>query len=393
MQRKSAMLAMAVLALALVVGCGDDDGGSDASAGDGSGEQLIIGDTSAQSGFMEAFDAPGAQGLAMAVQQRNAEGGVNGKPVKIVKADSRSDATAGTTAATDVMEQGAQVVIVTSDFDLAAPAATTAQDKGNLVFSSAAASPKFGELGPLVYTMATSILAEGELLATFAYQEEGHRSAFLLLDDTAQYNKDMCEGFRSRFEELGGRIAGEEVFKNEDTSIATQVTSARNADADAVVLCSFPPGGVTALRQLRNGGVDGPIISNDTFDGTFYLESVPGLSDFSYATYASIFGDDPNPEVNELVKEFTQFNGGPPDNSYFLTGYSLGLALFEAVDRAGGDISGQALADALDSFRDEPLPVGPTSYTESDRVNSTRPMAIIKVEDAKPRYLTTASED
>jgi branched-chain amino acid transport system substrate-binding protein len=391
MQWKSAMLALFALLLALIAGCGDD--GADEAGGGGAGEQLIIGDTSAQSGFMEAFDAPGAQGLAMAVQRRNAEGGVNGKPVRIVKADSRSDATAGTTAATDVMEQGAQVVIVTSDFDLAAPAATTAQDKGNLVFSSAAASPKFGELGPLVYTMATSILAEGELLATFAYRDEGHRSAFLLLDDTAQYNKDMCKGFGDRFEQLGGEIAGEAVFKNEDTSVATQVTAARNADADVVVLCSFPPGGVTALRQLRNGGVDGPVISNDTFDGTFYLESVPGLSDFTYATYASIFGDDPNPEVNELVEDFTKFNGGPPDNSYFLTGYSLGLALFEAVDRAGGDISGQALANALDSFRDEPLPVGPTSFTESDRVNSTRPMAIIRVEDGKPRYQTTASED
>ena len=50
-------------------------------------------------------------------------GGIDGKPVKIVYADTKSDPAQGANAAIQVLEQGADMLVVSCDFDMGAPAA------------------------------------------------------------------------------------------------------------------------------------------------------------------------------------------------------------------------------------------------------------------------------
>jgi branched-chain amino acid transport system substrate-binding protein len=61
----------------------------------------------------------------------------------------------------------------------------------------------------------------------------------------------------------GGKIVDRDTFKNSDASLASQVTRLRTAMAagkvDAIVFCSYLPGGSSAIRQIRAAGIDLPI--------------------------------------------------------------------------------------------------------------------------------------
>ena len=70
------------------------------------------------------------------------------------------------------------------------------------------------------------------------------------------------------------------------------------------MLASFPPGGVSATRQLRAAGINQPLLGSESWDGDFWLEGVPNLSDFYLVTYGSVFGNDPRPDVAEFMKKF-----------------------------------------------------------------------------------------
>jgi len=39
---------------------------------------------------------------------------------------------------------------------------------------------------------------------------------------------------------------------------------------DAIVFCSYLPGGSSAIRQIRAAGIDLPILASSTFDGTYW---------------------------------------------------------------------------------------------------------------------------
>ncbi len=48
----------------------------------------------------------------------------------------------------------------------------------------------------------------------------------------------------------------------------------------------------SAMRQLRAAGVNQPLLGSESWDGDYWLEGVPNLSDFYFVTYGSVFGND-----------------------------------------------------------------------------------------------------
>jgi len=109
-------------------------------------DAVVVGGAVALSGFIAPYDDP-HKGAILAIDELNAAGGVLGKQIKWVAADTKSDPAQGANAAIDVLEQGAQLVIVTCDYDFGSPAAITAQSRGVMSFSLCAGDPKFGVQG------------------------------------------------------------------------------------------------------------------------------------------------------------------------------------------------------------------------------------------------------
>ena len=69
-------------------------------------------------------------------------------------------------------------------------------------------------------------------------------------------------------------------------------------------------------------------------DGNYWLKAVPNVSDVFYPSMGSIYGDDPNPRVNDFVKEFTAKQGQPPQTGYALFGAAVMDLWKKAVEQA-----------------------------------------------------------
>ena len=389
--RLRSLCAVAALAAAGLSACGDD---SDTSAGGDTGGgipegPIVIGNAIAMSGAVAPYDLGPADALKVAVDDINKDGGAAGHKLKLVYSDTTSVAEKGASAALDVIGEGAKVVVVTCDFDLGAPAAQAAVSKGVVAISTCGGSDRFNPnvLGPLVFTMGTRAYTEGEVLARWAYEQKGFRKAYLLRDTTLAYAQDLCKGVEENFpKQDGASIAGSGTFKEGDTRVTAQLSDIRRSGADFVVLCSGTGGGAPVLKQMRAAGIDTPVLGGAAFDGDYWLEAVPDLSNFWYSTYGSIFGDDPRPEVNRLFERMTELNGKRPDTSYSLTGYALGEAVKLAVEEANS-VEGEALSAALETFDEEPLILGSTTFDSEWHITQFRPMAMIEVKDGTSSFL------
>ncbi len=348
---------------------------------------IMIGAAIAQSGFIAAYDADPAKAAEMAIKDLNAAGGVLKRPLKMVYADTKSDIARGAAAAMEVMDQGADLLIVTGDFDFGGGAARAANGQRKIAIAPFAADPKFGVqgIGPYAFTFSTATPTVGAVLAEFA-ASKGWKTAYVLLQTNIQYDKSVSAAFQTRFKELNGAngIVGTDTFSMDDASIATHITriKAISPQPDALLLSSFAPAGPGALRQLRAAGLTMPILSAEDMDGDYWAESVPNLSNFFYAAMGSVFGDDPRPEVNKFIADFKAKTGAHPSTAHTLTGYSVIQAIKIAAERAGS-VDSDALKAEFEKFKDVPLLVGPTSFDAQTHINFLRPMLILTVENGK----------
>ena len=108
------MSSLAVLAAALAFG----------SAAAQAEDPVVIGAAIAQSGGVAPYDEGPAGGMEIAIDEINAKGGLLGHPLKVVYADTKSDIAYGATAAQQVIDEGAKMVVVTCDYDFGSAAAS-----------------------------------------------------------------------------------------------------------------------------------------------------------------------------------------------------------------------------------------------------------------------------
>ena len=381
MRRLPGVIATAAL-LTLATACGSSDSGS---GGDDSSKPIIIGAAVAQSGGFELYDDGQTAGMKYAIDKINAAGGVKGRKFELITADHKTDPAQVQTAAQDVLDKGADVVVTTVDYDFGAPAALAAR-KAQKVSISGAGATEFGlkGLGPLHFNVYQGTPTESVSMAQLAYTTQKLRRPYLLEDTTIQYSKSLCDEFEKAWDKIGGpgTIAGKDTFKNSDPSIASQVSKVKASQADFVVLCSYPPGGASAIRQLRTAGVSTPIFGGSAFDGTFWTKAVPDLSNFYHPAMTSSAGDDPTKAVNDLLSA-VKFSGSA---SYVMFGYEVIETIKRGVEIAG-TADGPALAKAIESFKDEPLLTGKTSYSATCHAPIDRPLAMMQIQQGKASFL------
>lgn len=398
MQRAMRLLGiLVVLALATTLAaCGSDSkdstSASSTTAGGDAGKQpIVVGWTKAGSGFMSFYDTPVSIGGQFAVDDINARGGVLGRPLKIVYADYKTDVKLVEAAAKQLLDQNVDFIHTACDYDFAGPAARLANTR-RIVNLGCAGSTLFGleGLGPYSFNTWHGNPTEAAVIGDFI-AKQGWKHPYMLQDTGFQYTKEVCQLAEKRLAEAGVTFAGKDTYKNDDSSFSAQVSKLRDdKQADAVLVCGVAPGGPALIKQIRDAGIKLPIVgSAGGLDGTFWQKAVPNIDNY-YAAGAvySIYGDDPNPKLNALTRRFEQKTGAPPAIGHVAAGYVAIESLAKAIEKAGSTDADKVKA-ALESFSDEPLIVGPTTYTPQCHVPYGRPLAVIEFTDGKPRHLET----
>lgn len=371
-----AFTAMAVLATAFPA-LADDD-------------KIIVGFATAESGFMEAYDKPAQEAALIRIDEINKAGGLLGKQIEVVKADTKSDRAEGAKAGLSVLDQGADIVVVSCDYDFGAPAALAAEDAGKISFFLCAESVKAGiqGVGPLSFSASVLAPVQGATMAEWAFKEKGAKDFYKLLDTWTVYNKGICDGFdwmMPKLEAQGAKLVGEDTFKNEDASIASQISriKALPKEPDAIMLCTMMPGAVSAIKQIRAAGINSMILNGSGVDGSYWLSAVPDLSNFYVPVQGSIYGDDPNPEVKKFNEVFKAKTGSDPSSQYAYPGYVMIDVWAKAVERAGTTEAEPVVAE-LEKMKDEPTLFGPRTFTPELHHQNRARYLIVDIEKGKP---------
>lgn len=372
-----------ILILILLSGCGSGSSSDEATSQSGLPEEIVIGAAIAETGFMAVYDDAIAA-LEQLVRETNARGGIDDHRLRVIQADTRSDPRHAVVAVQKVIEDGADVLFFTGEALTAAAGAPLAEEHDKLNFTILQ-EPGFGPptTGRLSFSSNPSLLSEVSAAASFLYGE-GIRRPFLFRDTTIIYGKAACSGFQQTWEELGGTISDSVDFENTDASISSQVSRLKSSDADAVIMCSYPPGGAAAIKQIRAAGVELPIYGPTAFDGLFWLKGIPNTEDIYFTSNGSSY-DPPNKATAQLLESLEKDGIDTDIATNLLAWYAGGQLIIDAIEETHS-VDGSVLADALEGKPHNTI-LGKVSYSADDHY-PTRTWPIYVLSNGKPKLVT-----
>lgn len=374
--RKGSLALVAALLLVSVLSAG-------LLAADG---EIVIGLNVELTGSIPVVGQSSVRGAQLAVQEVNSAGGleVGGKryTINLVIEDNQDVAPSAAAAATKLITQDNVLALVGPNASrMAIPAAIVANNLRTPMVSPWSTAVETTQNRPYVFRAAFIDDFQGEVVATFAREQLGARTAAVLFDIASDYNKGIAEIFRDRFTAAGGRVVAFESYTTGDRDFSSQLTNIRQANPDVLFLPNYYSEVPLQVQQARRLGYTGHIVGSDSWGNEEIIalggDLMEGL--FFSTHYAP---DIATTAAQNFIRAYQARYGSAPDDVAALTYDSFGL-LFQAIQNAGR-LDREAVREALAQISNYEGVTGNMTFTGTgDPIKSA---VFIQIKDGKFTY-------
>lgn len=393
MKRKIAKGVSLALGLALfATACGGGDGGGDSEGS--SGEDIVIGVAGARVGPIANVGEGVGEAVADWFEMVNANGGINGRMVKIEEIETKYEVPAALEAFARFQQSGASMVAVEGSALSDALTPQSAQSKipiifpgqGNLDTVDGEKFPYAFPAGPLYAHQATAMVQhEVEALG------KDIRIGCVAWEPPP--GREYCAGVKDATEELGVDFAGEVVIPAAAADLDAQVRETVALDADVVMHAAIFGQAVLLLKGLCEQAPDLKVgawhwaITQNEINGAG-ADCMEGKFGTSMSTLPS---DDP--EAVQMLRDYWKESGTEPNpvldsNSLYGNGLYIATVMEEAIRQAleivgdDGEVTGEVMKQALESIEGyEGYGVAcPITITEKDH-SGNRAVNIYEIRD------------
>lgn len=374
------------LAAGMLAGCGGS-GSSDKSSGDG--DTIKIGVNLELSGGVASYGQSIAEGLELATEEINKEG-IDGKKIKLIKVDNKSEASEATSGAIKLTSQDKVAAIVgaaTSTNSIAQ--VQIAQDNKVPVISPSGTSPEitFSKDKLNDYIFRTSFIDpfQGTVAANFASKEIKAKSAAIYIDSASDYSKGLAAAFKEQFEKNGGKIVAEEAYIAKDTDFRSTLTRLKSAKPDFIFLPGYYEEAGLIVKQARETGLDVPFMGGDGWDSPKLVE-IAGAKALNNTFITNHYSSgDPDEKIQNFVSAFkAKYKDKSPD-AFNALGYDTGYFLADAIKRAGS-AEPTKIKEALEKTKNLQLVTG--TFTLDEKHNPIKSATILEFKDGKQVFNT-----
>ena len=249
-------------------GCGDE----------GNADEIKVGANFERTGNVANYGQATLDGFNLAIKEINEAGGINGKKIKVVEADNKSEASEAVNAATKLISDDKVKVIV-------GPAVTAnviaesqvATDNKVPVIAPDATSPDVtvenGKVKPFIFRSCFIDPQQGSVMAKFAAEQLKAKTAVIYVDNSSDYSKSLGKVFKEKFEAAGGKVLMEEAFLAKDQDFKAALEKAKEARIKRAEIREELKNGKLTLKEVIDMK-DDPVIGR--MKVSTLIETLPG---------------------------------------------------------------------------------------------------------------------
>jgi ABC-type branched-subunit amino acid transport system substrate-binding protein len=342
--------------------------------------EIVIGTHQDLSGPIKVWGVPVSNGMKMAVEEVNAAGGIHGRKLKLILEDSGYDPKRAVLASQKMIEKDKIFAMVGP---MGSPTVLAAQDilfdagvlqlfpltAAEFTFKFDPAKPqerlKFNNLLPYVESTRAAL--------KYMMEAKNFKKPCLMHQDD-EYGKSVLDGFTQQLDAMKVPAASVTSYKRGASDFSAQVAKMKSDGCDLVVLGTVIRETIGPMSEAKKLGWDvtflGATPTNVLEVPALGKEAVEGL--YAAAAFEIPYEDTAKGKVKDWLVNYKKAFGADA-NTQAIIGYNSVVTFAHYVKKAGKDLTGQKLLDALESgdpFQDI-FASPPTIFSKTNHLAST----------------------
>jgi len=263
-------------------------------------------------GFAAADGKSALIGAELAVEQVNRAWRYSGNTLELVVYDDQASPKESAPLAAKLITQDGVVAGISGSYSGATRAAATIyQENATPYISAYAVHPDITRAGDYVFRTSFMGEVQGRAGAKLVGEMMGKKrvSIITLAND---FGKSLEAGFKEKAAEFGIEIIGEYDYSIKDREFGPIVSKVKSESPDAIYASGYFFTAGPLVSQLREAGVDVPIVGQEGYDGEMFIK-IAGPAAEGVIITTSLDRDSNDPLARAFIEGFQEKSGYPAD--------------------------------------------------------------------------------
>ena len=331
MWKKAASLALASALVVSLAACGSKDGGSNSGGSDS--DVFMIGGIGPTTGDNAIYGTAVENGIQLAVDEINADGGINGYQIEYQFEDDQSDSEKSVNAYNTLKDWGMQMLVgtVTSTPCVAVVEESHADNMFQLTPSATTVEAVQYDNA---FRMCFSDPSQGTVSADYIADNNIASKIAIIYDSSDTYSTGIYQSFAAEAEERGLEVVTAQAFTaDSSTDFSVQIQKAKDSGAELVFLPIYYQEASLILAQADKMGFAPAWFGCDGMDGLLALDGFDASLAEGLMFLTPFTADAEDEETQTFVADFEEAFGDTP-NQFAADAYDCIYVIKAAAEKA-----------------------------------------------------------
>jgi branched-chain amino acid transport system substrate-binding protein len=299
--------------------------------------------------------------VTLVIDKINKAGGINGKKLELVIADSRGDAKESVLIAEKFVADPAVIAQIGDFSSSSTMAAATVYEQAKMVQISPTASHQdWTKKGEFMFRVVATQGYEGPYNARWAVNDlKKKKIATIYINN--DWGVDANKYFVGEARKLGAEIAAEEAFTPGEKDFNAIISKLKRLEPDLVYMPTFYADFTAIMNQAERARFKPTVLANSSLFSVKTLE-MGGKAVEGTMIPVNYFSSDPRPAAQNFTKDYKALYGADP-NQFAALAYDAAGLLTAALKAVGTD-SRAKVREGLLGLKGYEGATGPISYAE-----------------------------
>lgn len=366
--------------------CGNE-GGNESKKADGANKQeasetIKLGNSAPLTGPLSIYGQTTNNGIKLAIEEVNANGGILGKKVGWVEYDDKGEITDAVTNYNKLMEDKVDAIFGGVPSKPALAIAESSVNDGVLYITPTATQANITEGKPNVFRTCFTDPFQGEVLAHFSKEKLNAKKVAILRNQSSDFSMGVADVFEKKAKELGMEVVADESYGDSDTDFKAQLTNVRGQNPDVLFIPDYYEKVALIAPQVKEAGIDATLVGADGWDTVLSVMDESSFSSLDNSYFSNQFTlEDPSEEVQTFLKNYKEKFGENP-STFAAEGYDTVYLYKQAVEAAGTT----EWAKVIDALKKVEFKGVTGSFTYDENNNPIKTAKMIRIENGEYKF-------
>ena len=334
-KRVLALIMAAAMLMIMATGCAS--GSSDGA--------IVIGGLAPLTGDVSIYGIATNNGIQLAFDELNA----NGANIKYVCYDEKGDPTEAVNAYNKLVANDKIVALVGDVTSKPTMAVAQQAAKDNIpMITATGTAADITPIGQNVFRACFIDPFQGEVMASYAVNKLGAKTAAILYNVADEYSLGLTESFEQYAADLGMQVVAKEGYNKGDVDFKAQLTNIAAANPDVLFIPVYYEDVALIAVQASEVGVKSTMLGGDGWNGVLQKIDASNVSVLDGAYFCGHFSaDSDDATLQAFLKNYKEKYGEEP-NMFAALGYDAARMMYAAIEKAGSTDSDAIIAAMKD---------------------------------------------